>query len=289
MNRTGHIRARIALVASALLVAAACGGSGGTATTTTAATSTTSTSTTTSAPTTTTTSTSTSTTTTTSAPTTTTTAPATTTSTLPLSQVTGLEVTLGGGSQEVSVTWDFNPEPYVAHYDVYFSETPGGTYSFVQSVVDDSASPQPGRPGFVDHPRDQTVGETCYRVRAVGNDGGEGPLSDEACFDPEPGPPSQVQDVTVGLGGGSNEVSVTWQANPESDIDYYDVYFSETPGGSYAYVRSVHDDSESPQPGRPGFIDHPRDQTVGETCYRVRAIDTNLNAGQLSAESCFQP
>jgi hypothetical protein len=217
----------------------------------------------------------------------TTTTTATTTTTLQLGPVTGLEVTLGGGSEEVAVTWDPNAEPYVDHYDVYFTELPGGTLVFVRSIADDSLSPQPGRPGLVDFPRDQTAGRSCYRVRAVDVNGGEGPLSDEACFDPEPGPPSQVLDVTVGLGGGSGEVSVTWQLNPESDIDYYDVYFSETPGGSYAYVRSVADDTASPQPGRPGFVDFPRDQTVGMTCYRVRAIDTNLNVGPLSAEACF--
>jgi len=203
--------------------------------------------------------------------------------------VTGLVVTLSGGSLEVAVTWDPSPEPYVDHYDVYFTASPGGVYGFVRSIVDDSLSPTPGSPGFIDYPRDQTVGMTCYRVRAVDTGGGEGPLSDEECFDPEPGPPSKVLDVVVGLGGGSGEVSVTWQENPESDVAYYDVFFSQTPGGSYAYTRSVHDDSASPIPGRPGFVDYPRDQTVGMTCYRVQAIDTSLHAGQRSAESCFQP
>ena len=260
------------------LVVAACADDSGTATTTSTAPSTTST---TASPTSTTTSSTTTTSTSTTAP--------TTTTTLALSAVTGLVVTLGGGSEEVAVTWDFNPEPYVDHYAVWFSETPGGAYGFVTDVEDDSVSPTPGRPGFIDHPRDQTVGMTCYRIGAVDVNGGEGPLSDEECFDPEPGPPSQVLDVQVGLGGGSQEVSVTWLENPESDIAYYDVFFSATPGGSYAYTRSVADDSASPTPGRPGFIDYPRDQTAGMTCYRVQAIDTSINPGPLSAEACFQP
>lgn len=225
---------------------------------------------------------------TTTAPTTTTTTAATTT-TLSLSPVMGLVVALGGGSEEVAVTWSYNPEPHVDHYDVYFAATPGGTLEFVRSIADDSLSPSPGSPGFVDHPRAQTVGMTCYRVRAIDVNGGEGPLSDESCFDPDPGPPSQVLDVQVGLGGGSGEVSVTWQANPEGDIASYDVHFSEAPGGPYAYIRSITDDSASPQPGRPGFIDFPRAQTVGMTCYRVQATDTDLNVGLLSVESCFQP
>lgn len=277
------MRSRIILAAAVLLGLAGCGDDGGAATTTTTTAATASTT----APTTTAAS-------TTSLPTTVapatapTTAP-TTTTTLVLGPVMGLEVTLGGGSEEVAVTWDPNPEPYVDHYDVYFSQTPGGAHAFVRSITDDSLSPTPGRPGYVDHPRDQTVGMTCYLVRAVDVGGGEGPFSDEECFDPDPGPPSKVLDVRVGLGGGSGEVSVTWAENPESDIDYYDVYFSQTPGGPYAYTRSVHDDSASPIPGRPGFIDFPRDQTVGMTCYRVQAIDHGLEAGPLSTESCFQP
>lgn len=274
-----------AIALAMVLVAAACGDDGGGATTTsgpasTVASSSTIVSTTTLPPTTTAPA--------TSVASTTTTAPATTT-TLPLGPVVGLEVGLGGGSEEVSVTWLLNPEPHVDHYDVLFSETPGGSYGFVVSIADDSVSPIPGRPGFIDHPRDQTVGKTCYRVRAVATGGGEGPLSDEECFDPVPGPPSQVQDVTVGLGGGSGEVAVTWQVNPEGDVAHYAVFFSQTPGGSYGLVRTVEDDSGSPTPGRPGFVDHPRDQTVGMTCYRVRAIDLNGKEGALSAESCFDP
>lgn len=281
---------RTALAVVVMMVVAACGDDDS-ASTTTLETSTTSTSTTTTSTTSTTTTVATTTTAVPpTAPTTSSTTSTTTTAApAPLAAVMGLEVTLGGGSEEVAVTWDYNPEPYVDHYDVFFSEAPGDPQSFVISIVDDSVSPTPGRPGFIDYPRDQTAGMTCYRVRAIGDDGGEGPLSDEECFDPVPGPPSAVQDVTVGLGGGSGEVSVTWQVNSEGDVDYYDVYFSQTPGGSYSYVRSVHDDSESPIPGRPGFVDFPRDQTVGMTCYRVRAIDHNVNAGELSAEGCFQP
>ena len=275
------MRPRFSLLLAMLLVVAACGDDDGTGTTSTAPGTTSSTvavSTvppSTVAPATTT-------------PATTTTAAPTTTAPLP-GPVLGLEVSLGGGSEEVSVTWDFNPEPYVDHYAVYFALTSGGSYGFVTDIADDAASPTPGRPGFVDWPRDQTPGDTCYRVAAVNVSDQEGPLSEEVCFDPEPGAPSQVQDVTVGLGGGSLEVAVTWQENPESDVKYYDVYFSATPGGSYSYTRSIADDAASPTPGRPGYVDYPRDQTVGMTCYRVRAIDFNINPGPLSAEACFQP
>ena len=37
---------------------------------------------------------------------------------------------------------------------------------------------------FIDSPRDQTVGKTCYVITAVDFNEKEGPTSDEACFTP---------------------------------------------------------------------------------------------------------
>ena len=157
-----------------VLVASGCGEGGGiTSTTTEATTSTTNvvaTSTTTAEPT------------TTVAPTTTaapaaTTAPTTTVPSGP-SQVTGLAVGLGGGSLEVAVTWD--PHPEADHYRVYFSELPGGEKEFVRTV--EPIETVGSQVGFIDYPRNQTEGETCYQVSAVNGEGVEGPLSVEACF-----------------------------------------------------------------------------------------------------------
>jgi len=160
-----------------LLVAAACGEGGGLGsttiapgTTTTVAATTTTTTTTTVAP-------------TTIAPTTTTVAPTTTaapTTTVAAgpSQVTGLAVGLGGGSLEVAVTWD--PHPDADRYRVYFSELPGGDKEFVREV--DPTEMVGSQVGFIDYPRNQTEGETCYVVSAVNTDGIEGPPSIEACF-----------------------------------------------------------------------------------------------------------
>jgi hypothetical protein len=166
---------RLVLVAFLL---AACGDSGGLGSTTTPSTAI--------APSTTTTVAATTTTTvapTTIAPTTTTVAPTTTaapTTTVAAgpSQVTGLAVGLGGGSLEVAVTWD--PHPDADHYRVYFSELPGGDKEFVREV--EPTEMVGSQVGFIDYPRNQTEGETCYVVSAVDGDGIEGPVSVEACF-----------------------------------------------------------------------------------------------------------
>jgi hypothetical protein len=172
-----RIRALVLIIA----VAAACGDSAVEETTTTGAETTTTEAVTTTAPATTTT-TAPATTTTAAPPTTTTAAPATTTTAAqPPSQVTGLTVGLGGGSEEVAVTWEPNPaSDDVKWYNAYFSEMPGGSKSYVTSVGSDEMIGF--KVGFIDWPRDLTDGQTCYVVRAV-NEAGEGPASAEACFD----------------------------------------------------------------------------------------------------------
>jgi hypothetical protein len=205
----------------------------------------------------------------------------------PPSIVTGLIVTLSGGSGEIDVSWDANPEADFDHYNVWFSELPGGTKTLVPEPYFYGPDTRPGdRVYIIDWPRAQTSGESCYQVSAVDDAGQEGPRSIEECFDPIPGPPGQVMNVIVGLGGGSGEAYVSWDPNPESDIDFYNAYFSEFPGGPYTYVTSV-DDSVRNGSNRVFFIDYPRDLVDGKTCYVITAVDLNEKEGPTSAEACF--
>lgn len=85
--------------------------------------------------------------------------------------------TLGGGSGEIAVSW--NPVAGAEQYRVYWSELPGGTKLLLNAV--DAGLPQP----FLDFGRSQQVGKDCYQVSATLMGGvAEGPLSDEACFQP---------------------------------------------------------------------------------------------------------
>jgi len=203
--------------------------------------------------------------------------------------VSGLIVTLSGGSGEIDVSWDPNPDTDIDHYNVWFSELPGPPKTLVPEPYffgpDTRGS---GRWYIIDYPRDQTAGESCYQISAVDAGGQEGPRSSEECFDPVPGSPAQVTDVTVGLGGGSGEVYVSWTPNGEGDIDFYNAYFSEFPGGPYTFAISV-DEAVRDGSSRVFFIDSPRDQTVGKTCYVIAAVDFNEKEGPTSAEACFDP
>jgi len=203
--------------------------------------------------------------------------------------VTGLIATLSGGSGEIDVSWDPNPESDIDYYNVWFSELPGDTKTLVPEPYFQGPAVKPsGRWYIIDWPRDLTAGESCYQISAVDAIGQQGPRSIEDCFDPAPGTPSQVQDVTVGLGGGSGEVYVSWTPNPEGDISFYNASFSEFPGGPYTYVTSV-DGSVRDGSSRVYFIDYPREQTVGKTCYVVTAVDYNEKEGATSTEACFDP
>ncbi len=206
-------------------------------------------------------------------------------------KVQDLIVTLSGGSNEIDVSWEPNPEADIDSYNVWFSELPGGTKALVpEPYTFGPATRMSGRWYIIDWPRAQTSGETCYQISAVDAVGQEGPRSVEECFDSTPGAPGQVMNVTVGLSGGSGEVTVSWDPNPEGDIDFYNAYFSEFPGGPYTYVPEPYFfGPDTLMSGRIYFIDWPREDTVGKTCYIVTAVDLNEKEGPASVEGCFDP
>lgn len=123
-------------------------------------------------------------TTTTTAPTTTTTAPATTTTAPtttttkagdpPPAKVTGVKVTVGGGSGEVYVQWAASSASDLDHYELLYSTNPGGAKSHLANVA--------GATEYIDFPRDLTAGINCYIVRAVDAGGHASPASNEVCL-----------------------------------------------------------------------------------------------------------
>ncbi|MDJ0952764.1 MAG: S-layer homology domain-containing protein [Acidimicrobiia bacterium] len=203
-------------------------------------------------------------------------------------QVTGLIATLSGGSGEIDVSWDANPEGDIDRYNVWHSELPGATKLLVLNPLEGPAT----RPGdhwyIIDWPRLQMSGRDCYQVSAVDVAGQEGPRSVEECFDSEPGAPAQVTGVTVGTGGGSGEAYVSWTPNSEGDMNFYNVYYSEFPGGPFTFETTV-DEAVRDGSSRVFYIDFPVDLTVGKTCYVIGAVDLNEKEGPLSTEACFTP
>jgi hypothetical protein len=90
------------------------------------------------------------------------------TSPSPPGQVTGLSAGPGGGSGEVSLSW--NAVPGATSYRIYRSSTSGVSGSLIATETDTDYTDVPGAPAY-------------YQVSAV-NAGGEGPRSAEACGAP---------------------------------------------------------------------------------------------------------
>ncbi len=202
--------------------------------------------------------------------------------------VTGLVVTLSGGSGEIDVSWDPNPETDIDHYNVWFSQLPGETKTLVPEPYFFGPATKPsGRWFIIDWPRDQTSGESCYQISAIDAAGQESPRSVEDCFDSTPGTPVQVLNVTVGLGGGSGEVAVSWDSGPEADIHHYNVWFSELAGGVKTLLPEPYLFGPVLNSGRWSIIDWPRAEIDGQTCYEITAVDFNDKESPPSVEACF--
>jgi hypothetical protein len=93
-----------------------------------------------------------------------------TTAASPPGQVTGLSAGPGGGSGEVSLTW--NPVANAVAYRIYRSSSMGTSGNLIATVNTTSYLDVPGS------------GSWYYRVSAVNSAGLEGPRSDEECGAP---------------------------------------------------------------------------------------------------------
>ena len=110
-------------------------------------------------------------------------------------------------------------------------------------------------------------------------------------------PPAQVQGVTAGPGGGSGEVTVTWDPLPATEsVAFYRVY--ERKGdGTYWHLAVVTADALGVlMPGRLGIVDAPDywpwptgGTAPGPRCYLVTAVSTRGLEGPFSAEACGSP
>lgn len=93
--------------------------------------------------------------------------------------------------------------------------------------------------------------------------------------------PLRVEGVTAGEGGGSGEVLLRWNQNPEDDVEFYVVLRASTPGGELTRIGTVTWEEVTQFEFVP-FVD--TDVTVGY--YRVRAVDAAGQEGPKSREVC---
>lgn len=213
--------------------------------------------------------------------------------------VANVTVSIGGGSGEVIVEWDRGSESDLDRYNVWYSLAPGGTKAHLDLVNHDPSAIGPpaynagsGRTAYVDFPRAQAEGTECYQVSAVDAASHEGARTAEVCLPITP--PSVVSGFTVGIGGGSGEVFLTWTRGPEPDIDHYNLWYSELPGDPKTMLDSVaHDPGSLSAPaydiggGVTGYIDFPRDLVNDKQCYQISAVDAANNEGARTVELCL--
>jgi hypothetical protein len=82
-------------------------------------------------------------------------------------------------------------------------------------------------------------------------------------------------------GGGSGEVVITWNQNPESDVVSYTISRAATAGGVSVQIGTMSRAQVNDFPVAP-YVDVP----VRVGYYRVRAVDAGGNKGPQSVEVC---
>jgi fibronectin type 3 domain-containing protein len=181
---------------------------------------------------------------------------------LPPSSPTGLAAAPDDAASILS--WDENPETDINHYRIErdtLASFGAGTTTFTSQAA-----------ACIDHPL-VNGRQYYYRVFAVDDGGGESTPSDTVSCVPAPMPPSSPVGLAAAVGDAAVELS--WQANPEPDIDHYAVYRDTVPGASRGSEYGVSD--------TPSFIDS---LVVNYTSYyyRVAAVDTGGLESGLSGE-----
>ncbi|MHA1330063.1 MAG: lamin tail domain-containing protein [Candidatus Hodarchaeales archaeon] len=175
-----------------------------------------------------------------------------TSDTTPPAQVTGLTATAVSGSQ-IDLTWDANSEVDLDYYNIYRDGV------FLTTTTQTSYSDT------------GLTSETTYtyEVSAVDTSGNEGLKSSAASATTlDITPPAQVTGL-VATAVSSSQIDLVWDANTESDLDYYTVYRDGV------FLTTVTTTSYSDI----GLTD-------GTTyTYEVSATDTSGNEGLKSASS----
>jgi len=153
--------------------------------------------------------------------------------------------------RRIVLRWQDNPEPDIDHYEIFRGEDD----SLVENLL---ARVEPDTVTYTDTP--VSDGRTWwYRVRAVDRDGLAGPLSRpvRATSKSPPSRPAGLRAHPLPDGG----VRLTWTANPESDIDHYQV----ESGGFLTRILG--------RPTKTEFLHTREDDPGSERQFRVRAVD----------------
>ncbi|ANM28918.1 hypothetical protein ABI59_03795 [Acidobacteria bacterium Mor1] len=146
------------------------------------------------------------------------------------------------GSLVVDLSWD-RSDTAGAQYDIYRSLLQNQNYARVNPSPVDCGAPDPARCVYSDTTVDNNR-TYYYYVVAVDADGFDSAQSNfNATCDTDPGdadcvlanpinpnPPSEPTGVAVADAETGGRLDVSWNPNPELDVDRYTVYYSQEPG-----------------------------------------------------------
>ncbi len=133
------------------------------------------------------------------------------------------DVAIAIDEEALDIDWSDNPEPNIIGYRLHRSETAGGPYALVNASLQVSS----------DYRDTGLTNDVTYYYVVIARDsnGNESPVSAEV-----PGTPTNfAPSAPTGLTAVPHDrrVDLTWNANPESDVEGYYIYYSETSGGPY--------------------------------------------------------
>jgi fibronectin type 3 domain-containing protein len=184
-----------------------------------------------------------------------------TTDTIPPENPTGLVAS--GGQEQIDLDWNDNTDDDIWTYNVYRSLTSGMGYTKINS------SPVYGSE-YIDSNL-YGGGEYFYVVTALDYGNNESGYSNEDSGIATNAPPQAPTGLIVS--GGDETADLSWTANVETDIDYYDVYRSTANGSGYVKINT----------GGPVYTTNFTDTLIyggGTFYYSLKATDTvNLTSG----------
>jgi len=177
---------------------------------------------------------------------------------------TGLTAT--GGTEQITLNWDDNIETDLASYNVYRSTTSSANYTQIN-----------GSPVYTSEYTDSPIygTETYYYVITAVDDGSnESGYSNEDSATTGDAAPSAPTALVASIG--SEQITLDWDNNIESDLASYNVYRSTTSGANYTQIN-----------GSPVYTSNYTDSPLyggGMYYYVVTAVDNGSNESVYSNE-----
>ena len=169
----------------------------------------------------------------------------------------------GGKIREIRLTWEKSPDREVTGYKIYRSQHSDRDDRLITSLKDRDKTHYVDK-GSGENPLGDAV-RYFYRITAYYPSGNESKKSKAASATTK-GKPSPPRGLTA-TGDMIREVPLSWNPNPEPDVQGYRVYRSDSKGGHYRLIGKVDRRSKT------SFVDSQGLMDKGEYYYRITAVN----------------